>query len=217
MKIITVILSFIAIFCFPSCKKTNPYENKISQLREISLYYDCNDYAIFAYPEICEEPLKNDGIVSNLEKRISFKLQVKKQSKDFENCKIEFQIKDKIYKANFEYSPLASFLYCKIAVDTLPTSELYLKFNFSNQSTGINLQSQKNDNTLNYVKVLEHLKKTDDFTRNFLSSKNGELKVRFIDNDDYDYWYFGFVETAKITSYLIDGETGEVLAKKQEK
>ena len=137
--------------------------------------------------------------------------------KIYENCKIEFNIKDKVYGGDFEYTPLATFLYCKIAVSKLPTDELYLKIDFNGQSLGVKLLSLKNPSTLSYCKILDDLNENDEFVKDFLRLENGEIKIRFIDNDGYDYWYIGFVDGQKITAYLIDGETGEILAIKPEK
>lgn len=216
MKIITTVLSFFAIFCLSSCKNTSLYETKISQLRLNAYYYECADFSVFVYPEQCENPQKDDGIKNALENRLYFKLQFSSVSPT-DNCSVEFLSDKKNYRANFEYSPLSTFLYCKVLVDVLPKDELYVKFTLNGKTIGANLVPLKDQSTLSYNKILGNLKNNDEFIKEFLQKSNGEIKIRFIDNDGFDYWYFGFIDEKTTTSYLIDGQTGEVLAVKPEK
>ena len=192
------------------------YEKKISQLRQDTFFYECSDFSVFAYPEQCENPQKNDGIKSPLENKLCFKLQFTSVSTT-DNCSVEFSINNKTYRANFEYSPLSTFLYCKVLVDTLPKDDLYAKFNFNEKTIGANLSPLKNQSTLSFDKILGNLQKSDEFVKEFLQKDGGEIKIRFIDNDGFDYWYFGFIDEKTTTSYLLDGQTGEVLAVKPEK
>ncbi|MBQ4099294.1 MAG: hypothetical protein IJC87_04145 [Clostridia bacterium] len=216
MKIITTILSFFAIFCLSSCKNTSLGKAKISQLRQNAYYYECADFSLFTYPEQCENPQKDDGIKNALVNRLCFKLQFASVSPT-DNCSVEFFIGDKNYHANFEYSPLSTFLYCTVFVETLPKDELYVKFNLNGKTIGANLSPLKNKTTISFDKILNNLKNNDEFVKEFLQKDDGEIKIRFIDNDGFDYWYFGFIDEKTTTSYLIDGQTGEVLAVKPEK
>ena len=217
MKIIALILSLSTIFCFSSCKNNDVYHQKISQLRQTILFAENDDFLIFAYPETCENPQIDDGVKRQTENKITFKLQVKDQNFNFENGKIEFSINDKSYKINFDYSTISSFFYCSLAVDTLPSDNLYLTVFFNDKNAGLSLSSLKNATTLSPEKTLKTLEKQDDFVKNFLKDDSGEIKVRFIDNDGFDYWYLGFTTSQKTTSYLVDGETCEILAIKHEK
>ena len=215
MKKLILILSFLSILFISSCKEKVSFEEKISQLRPTTLFYENDDFLLTAFPEKSENPQIDDGNIGNVENRILFKLQLK--SKKHELCKVEFCINDKTYKANFKYQPLSSFLYCEIQVANLPTKNLYVKVSLDEKTCGISLLSHKNDLTLSYQQVIDNLIKNDEFVKEFLSNKNGELKIRFIDNGGYDYWYLGFVSAEKTTAYLIDGETGEILAIKPQK
>ena len=213
MKKIVLLLSFLSIFCLSSCKEKFSYEGIISQLRQTSLFYENDEFSIIAHPEKCENPQVDDGAIGTIENRICFKLQLK--TKTYENCKLEFSINGKTYKANFNYQPLSKFLYCTVLVEFLPIQNLYLKIDLDDKNIGVNLFSLKNNTTLTHQKIIENLFVSDEFVKEFITNQNGELKMRFIDNDGYDYWYLGFVDAKKTTSYLIDGESGEVLAIKQ--
>ena len=75
--------------------------------------------------------------------------------------------------------------------------------------------SQKNSDTIAYEKAINQLSKNDESVKEFLNSNNYELKIRLIDNEGYDYWYIGFSNADKSISFLVDGKTGETVAKKE--
>ena len=79
---------------------------------------------------------------------------------------------------------------------------------FSNQ-----LNSVKKSNALDYIKILKSFEDNEK-TRAVINEDN-EIKIRLINNGDYDYWYVGFSAEEKNVSYLLDGFTGEIIAQKE--
>jgi hypothetical protein len=81
------------------------------------------------------------------------------------------------------------------------------------KSQTITLKSVKNKSTKSYGEVLKKLKKEESFSNKL---KNAELRIRLINNDGHDYWYVGLVTKEKTSSYLLDGETLEIIARKED-
>ena len=211
-----VIFSFILIFClsvFPACKKECEYRQKFSQLRQTALYAEKDSYSLVCYPEIRENPYLDDGKQATLENCLIFKLTFKGKHTDFENCKISFSVDKKEYCGEFEFKPLSSFLYCYLKVDSLPSACLFVNISYDGKSDGFELKPLKKATTISYCDAIEKLKTQDDSAVGLLNSNN-EMRVRYISSGDYDYWYLGFIGKDCKVSFLIDGETGELVAKK---
>lgn len=213
-KLLLAIVFISTFFTFTACKKTNPYENKISQLRTDVYVCETENYTITAYPEIRENPFLSDGKVGKLEKVMIFKLNFLNDETKTDLYKIEFDIDGKTYSSQFEYKPSSTFLYCQVLVENLPQKSFNVTLKDDNHSFSNQLNSVKKSNTLDYVKILKSFK--DNEKTSALMNEDNEIKIRLINNGDYDYYYVGFSSEEKTVSYLLDGFTGEIIAQKDD-
>lgn len=213
MKKLLILLLLIVTLLFTfSCKERSKYDDQISQLRNDVLKYECQEYTLTAYAEIIETPLSNDGVKGKTEKTLIFKLKNNNPSCNFENCSLSFSINGKSYAKNFDFKQIPTLLNCSVKVDNLPkTLDVMLTINGKSQT--ITLKSVKNKSTKSYGEVLKKLKKEESFSNKL---KNAELRIRLINNDGHDYWYVGLVTKEKTSSYLLDGETLEIIARKED-
>ena len=215
-KLITILLT-LTLLVFPlSCKKPKPYLSKISQLRENVYLGSKEDFRLTLYPESRENPLENDGVVGKTEKVLIFKLDFSSSDFEYENCKITFNLGGKSYNGVFEYKPLSTFLYASVTVESLPQNELTVNLSLDEKSVGLTLLPQKNSNSISADEAISKICDSESNCEAFLNSDKGEIRIRLIDNDGYDYWYVGLLDGEKTVSYLIDGETGEIIAKKDD-
>ena len=210
--ILCLVLTFIFTL-FPSCKKECEYLEKFSQLRENVLVCETSTYFLTCYAEVKENPYLEDGEISTLENCLIFKLTFKDASNTFENCKIKFCVDKSEYQGNFEFKPLTSFLYCTVKTQTLPKENLYVNVILDDKSEGVELVSVRKSSTVSYCKAIESLKSQDKSVNDYLNS-DYEIRIRLIYSGNYNYWYIGFISKGNRVSYLLDGETAEMIAKK---
>lgn len=207
---------FICLFITPFCackKQPEKYDSKITQLRENIFFAENEQFTLICYPEKRESPIENDGFVGKVENFVIFKLNFKnsvfKQPYD-----ISFKIADESYIGKFDYKPIADKLECCVKVNSLDFEQLFTTLSAENSSVGITLLPKKNSSTVDCKDALELLKQNDEDSKKILSLDNCEIRIRLINNDGYDYWYIGLISTEDKVSYLLDGENGELLAKK---
>ena len=210
-KLITLLI-VISMSILPSCKKQKEYLPLISQLRHDVFIYKCDDFKLTAYVESVENPIKEDGKVGKLENVITFKMQALAQN--FESLSISFKINGESYSKQFEFKQIASLSTCKIAVTDFPSKSFKANLKIDDQLKTVELVSAKNSSTKDYLNAVDHLADSEENFATVIKNKNCELRIRLIDNDGYDYWFIGVVSTDKKLSYLLDGETLEIIAKK---
>lgn len=213
-KLLLSVISLLAIITFASCKPQDQISPRISQLRNEIFFGESQNFKLSAYCEKRENPLENDGVCGKLENYLIFKIDFGKSQSAIENCSINFALNGKEYCETFEYKPLSSFLFAHVCVENLPTESIAVCIKGPNLNETLTLCSIKNKNTVDYFYALQTITSSNENCKNFLESGNGELRIRLIDNDGYDYWYIGFISPEKTLSFLIDGETCEIIAQK---
>ena len=213
-KFLTLFFSF-ALLSLCGCKETDLYVKKVSQLRLDVLEYACEEFSLTAHVEAVESPIANDGIVGKSENVILFKLKSLKPNTNLEDSLVTFSIGENTYTKPFEFKQITSLLTCSFTVDTLPSTDLLVKLTVNGKEEEITLSSLKNKSTKDWTKAIDKLL-CEEENLNLINSENVELRIRFIDNDGYDYWYVGIIFKDKIYSFLLDGETLEIIAKKED-
>ena len=212
-KLILLTLAICTSFLF-GCKEKSKYDDKISQLRNDIFQFENEEFKLTAYAEIVETPLVDDGVKGKTEKVLVFKLKNKIPTQCFEQCNISFKIKDNNYSKDFEFKQISTLISCAITVKELPSSSLDVTLTINNQSQAINMQSIKNKSTKSYGDVLKRLKEDNSISDKLKEAV--EIRIRLINNNDYDYWFVGIVSKEKTVSFLLDGETLEILARKDD-
>ncbi len=215
-KLLTVAIIICSILVLPSCDKPCEYDQKISQLRLEVFMGETEDFKVICYPEQRETLYEADGKCSPLESTVIFKLYFKSQDKGSEACAVKFTLNGKDYLGNFEYSPLSTNLHCSVKTDTLPTSKLSITLESEKICQTVELRSVRNQDTISYSDAINHLKSKDSDCQKMIDEESTELRIRLIDNGGKDYWYLGLISPEKELSYLLDGETGEIVAKKDD-
>jgi len=214
-KLLLTTLCIIFTFTLFSCSKPPLYEGKISQLRQEIFFAENEQFKLVCYPETRENPMENDGVCGNTENVIIFRLTFKTSALKDSVYDINFDINGKGYNGKFEYKTIPNLLTSTVCVETLNFKDLQLTVNSENQTYSLKATAQKNSDTIAYEKAINQLSKNDESVKEFLNSNNYELKIRLIDNEGYDYWYIGFSNADKSVSFLVDGKTGETVAKKE--
>lgn len=216
MKKIAAILSCLFIVFSVSCKKTVAYTDKISQLRYDVLYSFSEDYEVFAYKEIREEPMKDDGEKGENKNVLIFKITFKKQISLKSSPVLQFSIDGINYRKEFEYKPLSNYVSCYFFLPSMPSDKLDISLEIDDRKEAHSLLSVLNKSTKSYTDALETIERSDDddAKKFFSGEENFEIRIRLIYSDDYRCYYVGLFSATKSISYLLDGETCEIIAKK---
>lgn len=215
MKKIFIIAVVASLSLFTSCKKQEPFVKKISQLRENVFVAEAENYSVHCYAELREEPNLNDGNPADMKPLVTFKI-IPKNNFDVENkeLSIEYSFNEESYKGNFEFKPLAVVRYSYIHTESLPTADFKAVLTIDDSSEIIELHSKKRADLIPYATAVAEVKKHAQNSLDvfFDDNETGEIKIRLIENDGYNFWYVGFFDAKNSVSYLVDGLTGEILA-----
>ena len=118
------------------------------------------------------------------------------------------------YKIIAYSHPLHSYSFCRLQ----PEKQVVVKLIYGDQSCTLTALSALNEDTIPYT---EALKRATDYCAEYITShtENGKLKaeisVRLLTENGNNYYYVGFTATdGEKKAVLIDGETGSVLAEK---
>ena len=215
-KLICLILLLTSFSFVCSCKKDDfIYKSKISQLRQNILFGECSEFSIFCFTELVEIPIEDDGIVGKTENRLYFKLKYKENNHEEELVNISFNIGKSSFNGQFEYKPISDNLICSISVDNISLNKLYLIITNENKRQALTLNSIKNQTTIPYATAITSLVNNDSEIKKIFDNDSAEIRIRLINNDSYDYWYVGVCDGKKEYSFLVDGQNGELLARKQ--
>ena len=212
---LVTIISFILILS--ACSQNNALEKKVSQLRFDVLYSSGENYDVYAFKEICESPQKDDGEIGELKKVLTFKIVFKKEMPLKSSPIVQFSLDGITYRKEFEYKPLSNFVCCSLFLPALPDNKLEVSLEFDKKAENHTLLTVLNKKTLNYTEVLGIIDKSDDEdVQRFLNGeKPYEVKLRLISSDGYNYYFIGFYNEDEFVGFLVDGITGEIIAKKK--
>ena len=217
MKKILLILSILSVFFVSGCARQDKSADFISQLRYDILYSDSENYEIYAFKEVRETPLSDDGEKGEMQNLLTFKIVFKTNIALRSSPVITFSLNGITYRKEFEYKPLSNFVICSFFVPEQPDKKLETEICFDNDTKHYTLLSVINKKTLSHKEMLSALKSAGDKDADeFFSGKtNFEIRIRLISSDGYNCYYVGLIDKTKNVNFLLDGETGEILAKKK--
>lgn len=213
MKLKFLLVLFVLLLVpFYSCH-TSQEQNNISQIRNNVFYGEENGICIKAYSEEKEYPFINDGIANNRENFVIVKV-----LNFYEDTNLTLQFSGKSYSAKAQYNPTSNSMDCTFLVKSLPNKELVVLAENNGNKTQITCKSLLKSDTISPLTALE---KANSQQQEFVSSlyENGtfkaEIYIRLICEGDYNFYYVGYGQgNNKITAFLLDGITGEILAGK---
>jgi len=212
IKFLTIIL---ILLCLPfySCHSSNKEENYVSQLRKNVFYGENSDICVKVYSEEREHPFINDAKANPRESFIIVKVL---NSDKLTSVKVSYLKQN--YSATCQYNIASTSMDCTIKVSSLPANAVFVTVETEESSTRVECLSQLKNNTISPFSALDKVKTQQ---KDFISSLtnngtfNAEIYIRLICEGDYNFYYVGFAQgNNKITAFLVDGITGEIIAGK---
>ena len=215
-KIICALLLVSALFINASCKKSLDLTVYVSQLR-LGVYQGVSEnFDLTLYSESKEKPFAIDGFVGEMGNVLIVKLNGTKTLSD--GVKITLKYDDYECSGEFKLNPVNSTYTAEIEVENLPNTPNVLAFIETEEvKEQVSLVSKVSASKLDYKSVLKFVQDSDSETvkKLFTSNVSTEIHIRIIPEKGKNYYYVGFNnKDGSISAYLVDGESGEVLARR---
>lgn len=208
----------VVVLCFSiSCKGKVDLAFFVSSFRQGVYEGSIDDYKITAYTELREEPFLLDGFVGEKVNVITIKLE--KEQGSLDGAKVRLNYGENSCEGTFDYNPLNGKFICEIEVENLPTeSNITAIIKSEEIEKSCQLTTKKLSSTITQKEVLNMIKKQEpEIIKNLFENNNvtTEIHVRLIAEENKNYYYVGLVQKdGKIKAFLLDGSTGEILAKR---
>ncbi len=216
-KLALLLTVLVVVLASASCKDNVNLTLYVSELRSGIYYGEGDNLTLTAYVEEREEPFIIDGFVGEIKKVITVKLSSENRVINSASVKLKFDGYE--CEGDFEYSLLSGKFTAEIIVDKLPEGPIVeAVFKCGEEEVSVQLKTKITSGNITYKEALESVKKYDSKTTDELfnnTSVSTEIHIRIISDNLKNYYYVGFAtKSGDIYAYLVDGATGEVLAKK---
>ena len=214
--LILLALSTILFAFLFGCSKNVDYTPYVSQLR-LSVYQGSSqNFKVTAYAEKRETPFIPNGTVSELINAVIVKVEFLNGSPSDANLKLFYG--EKSITAPLTYNPVSEKSTATIKVENLPSSpSITVEITSGEILEKLTLSSVIFDKTISYQEAINQAINADKelSSKLFKAEVSAEINVRIIVGDGKNYYYVGLIDKlGNTTAYLIDGETGSVLAKR---
>lgn len=211
-----ILLTFYALIQ-GGCNSKPDYLSYVSELRKDVFVGEKDNFCVTVYCGTKEEPALFDGVKNQTHPTLTFKVLQKEEVGA--PISVKFKIANKEYCKDLEFNPVKSTLSCEVEVNALPEKNLIVQLVYGENETLIETKSKLNDKNISYIKALEiSVNEGQSFLKEH--TVKGVLKceivIRLLCENERNYYYVGFIcEEGLKLAYLINGETGEIIAKKQ--
>ena len=219
MKRLSVIFVLsLSLLLLPSCKNAINLEMYLSEIR--SSAYECvsDDFSVTVYAEEKESPYLSDGFVAQMKKYVTVKIEDYKSS--LSDASVTVKYGDVECFGKFEYSPLNGKFLTEIEVEKLPAvDELELTVVNAGEEKILTAKKVSKEGSISYKTALDKVAFAKSKEIEKMLSGDGssiETRVRLITEGDSVYYFVSVTDSSgKIHAYLVDGQTGEIVAEKE--
>ena len=211
-----LLLSLILV----GCNSTSTLLKYVSEYRSDIFMATEGKYSIFANYYERENPYKADGHVGKQTKALEVTLTTDDNTKSYFVSFMYNGTKQQnlLYYDSLQMVHTFIFPLSEPKMNTI-SFDIYEGQNTDKPLLTLHAKSVKNNNLLTLEQVLSVVEKNEKaLIDSMMQSKQfiGEIYVRLLMEENYCYYYVGIVNrSGKIISLLIDGELGEILAKRE--
>lgn len=204
------------LFLPVACKNSEDYFSYVSDERSDIFCARTEDYDVTVSCMEREHPFATDGVVSPRSKTVEVVLAEKTPS----GAEYEiYFLEDMPRGGDMSFRNVTGDYYFSRGVEEFPSGSLSLRIVCGEKTSELFLTSVKTDKTLSTAKALDLAVSAEKETIAAMSGKSfeGEFHVRLLRRDK-NYYYVGIAHPENGTvSLLLDGETGEILARRESK
>ncbi len=198
------------------CKKDSvDYFSYVSELRSNIFCAETEDFSLRIYAVEKEYPYSSDGIKRDTSTRTEIHLTATSGDK---TARVSFRVNDVEYGGEMSYENVKAEYYYSCTLDVSALSQIDCTIDYGEEKFNLCAQSVKTENTLPPQSVLEKLLESEKEFFDTLTDEYGfagEIYLRLL-YEDFPYYYVGIIDRqGNTTAYLMNGETGKILAKRQ--
>ena len=209
-KFLPIFISLL-LSCVAGCSKVQDKpENHVSQIRTDVFLGEQDDVCVFIYAEQREFPFLNDKFAGERKNCLVIKI----PGFDDENASCQISYGNQSITAKLSYDVVTASLGATVQVKSLPTSVISVNF----KDKTVNLTSQLKADSITPKQALKCVEKSEkDFISSLYSDGvfDAEIYLRLLTEGEFNYYYVGFARgEGKITAFLLDAKTGEIIAGK---
>lgn len=216
LRIFLALFFAFSLFSLASCKKETDYFSYVSELRSNVLLCKTDEYSLRAYATTKEYPYATDGVAHESTTRLEIFLLANDTTKEYY---IYFTVNGKEYGGDMTFDNVKSEYYYSCALDASALQELPVRIECGENKTQLTATSVRTPDTLTPKQALTHLKNAQSELFTSLTDKHGfagEIQIRLI-YEEHPYYYIGVINrSGKTTAYLMNANTGKLLAKREQ-
>ncbi len=212
LSVVTAISS-VLISPFAGCKKNEPTAPNVSQIRYDVFYAEDVRFKISVFAEKRESPFIADGNPAPLSPFVLVKL-TPKTEENAENADItaKIQTNEKTYSAAFDFKPVSTARECRLYPEKPLSGGFALTLTVNGEKFVYEPKSLKNKAIITYSAAIFDVKKyAKGRLDRYFSEDTGEIRVKLVENDGFNYWLVEFIDETATVSFLVDARTGEVI------
>ena len=210
---IIIAVSSVFVYLFSGCKKNEPTAPDVSQIRYDVFYAEDDRFKISVFAEKREDPFIADGNPAPLSPFVSVKV-TPKADENLENADMIAEIKtnEKTYAATFDFKPVSTTRECRLYPEKPLNGKFVLTLNVNEEKFVYEPKSLKNKAIITYSAAIFDVKKyaKGRLDRYFIED-TGEIRVKLVENDGFNYWLIEFIDEKSTISFLVDASSGEVV------
>ena len=195
--------------------KALDYFDYVSELRSNILIAETENYTLKAYAVEKEYPYTPDGIRRDVTKRAEIYFVAPSGEK---NCSVSFCVDGNTYGGEAAYDNVKAEYFFSVSADLSNLQSLEFKVEYGEEKLSLTASTVKRESTLTPRQVLEKLRENEPNVFTELTTSDGfvgEIYIRLISENE-PYYYIGLIEkSGKIQAYLLNSDTGKILAKRE--
>lgn len=209
------LLLFALLPALAACGAKYDYTKHLSEVRSDIFYGETDAYSVTVFFGSREYPYATDGIACPMQGLAEISLAVKS---GVDGDYAVYVLGDKEWGGEMSYRNVKGDYYYSQGVGAFPEGQMSLRIECEDAKTTLALTSVKTEDTLTPEEALEIAVSHEKETVARLTCDNvfqGEFSVRLL-RRDANFYYVGIAaKSGKVLSLLLDAETGEVLARRE--
>lgn len=214
-KLCGIFLVLFLIFPLFSCNKSVRYFDYVSELRSNIFLAEAEGFSLRIYSVVKESPYATDGIPQETYTRTEVYLVAPQGNA---TCNLTFTANGQEYGGEMSFDNVKMEYSLSCALDTSSCTTLPCRISYGSQELELTANSVLTEQTLTPQAVLQNLQTEEAELFSSMTDKygfTGEIYIRLI-FEDSPYYYVGIIDRdGGIHAFLINAETGKILAKRQ--
>lgn len=215
IKYLMVVLSMLVCAVFSACKKEVRYFDYVSEVRRNIFLAEGDGFSLRAYAVEKEYPYETDGIKRDTSTRAEVYLVAPSGDK---TCTISFTVGQTAYGGEMSFDNVKAEYYYSCSLDISALKEIVFAVEFGEETKEFTALSVRTETTLSAEHALDALVNAEGELFQEMTDKygfTGEIYLRLI-FEEKPYYYVGVTDrSGNTTAFLMNAETGKVLAKRQ--